>query len=636
MLLRFCPRLVALVLFVLALATPYQPQLNGQEAKPGAAASSNQKQPPASSQAVPTFRASTNVVTVDIVATDRHGQIVPDLTAKDFQVFEQIVGKKGQQEEHIAQFDFMTQAKAREAAKAAPKIPAGVYTNLIAMDHLPVPPTVLLVDGLNTNVEDSMQARRQMVKMLESIPSDTPTAVFLLGNRLQLVQGFTRDPALLRAAAQKAFSLDSAAMGAVDARDDPTSISQMTEEMFGAAGDEAPPGQAIAPGGASRGGAATGPSGPPGGELQIEAMERFEKENVSATIDTRVATTLDALRAIARHLSGYSGRKNLIWISSSFPITIAPDPTAQHTLSFAGNRNYSSEVAEVTNALADAKIAVYPVNPAGVQTQAYFGASGPARSSTYGSQVNTSVKNTLNRENEARFSSQESMEQVAEQTGGKICINNNDLADCVKTAVTEGSTYYELAYYPDTADWHGEFHRIVVKTDRPGVQLSYREGYYASVEGSVGKPEEKSKAKSEKGNDPQLEQAACADLLTATSILIVSKAYAGDQPGQAKFFMAIDSKMLTLAAPDVNSGSRVARLDLAVCALDPTGKPLQYMQDHVSQEVSAKDLANGPPSIQHMIQFAPNPGTARIRLVVRDVPTGRLGSVNVPYAAPGH
>jgi hypothetical protein len=60
------------------------------------------------------------------------------------------------------------------------------------------------------------------------------------------------------------------------------------------------------------------------------------------------------------------------------------------------------------------------------------------------------------------------------------------------------------------------------------------------------------------------------------------------------------------------------------------------MQDHVSQEVSAKDLANGPPSIQHMIQFAPNPGTARIRLVVRDGPTGRLGSVNVPYAAPGH
>jgi len=33
------------------------------------------------------------------------------------------------------------------------------------------------------------------------------------------------------------------------------------------------------------------------------------------------------------------------------------------------------------------------------------------------------------------------MEEVAQQTGGKICVNNNDLADCVKTAVTEGSSY---------------------------------------------------------------------------------------------------------------------------------------------------------------------------------------------------
>jgi len=619
MLSAFARRFLLNIFFVAILATIWNP---AQDTKPSSAAPKAGQQVAASNAQLPVFRATTHIVTVDVVATDHHGKIVSGLTSKDFQVFEQINGKKGQREQQISQFEFVTQSAPAAAEKLAPKIPPGVYTNLITMRRLPVPPTVLLVDGLNTDIEGGMQARRQMVKMLASIPADTPIAVFLLGHRLQLIQGFTKDPTLLKAAAQKAFSLDSAAVATVDARDDPGSLSSLTEEMFGSSGDEAPPGQAVAPGG-SRGAAPSGPSGPPGGELQIAEIQRFEKETIAATTDMRVQTTLDALRAIARHLSGYSGRKNLIWISSSFPLTISPDATAQHNLAFEGNRNYGRDVAAVTNALADAKVAVYPVNPLGVQTQAYFDVS-VRRTNTYGVQPNTE-KNTLNRENEARFASQESMQEVAQQTGGKICVNNNDLADCVKTAVTEGSSYYELAYYPDAGDWQGEFHRISVKTNHPGIQLSFREGYYART------GETSAKADSKTENDPHLQEAACEDLLTSTSILIVAKAYTGDQPGQAKFFLAIDSKMLTLTPA---GDKQDARLDLAVCALDIAGKPLQYMQDHVQPQVSAPTNGSASVSIPHVVQFAPKPETARVRLVVRDVPSGRLGSVDVPYSTP--
>ena len=619
MLSAFARRFLFFPLFIGFLSAILNP---AQEATPQSSTPKSVQQAPASTPQLPVFRATTHLVTVDVVATDHHGQVITDLTSKDFQVFEQIVGKKGQREEHISQFEFVTQGASAKTEKQAPKIPAGVYTNLITMRRLPVPPTVLLVDGLNTDIEGGMQARRQMVKMLASIPSDTPVAVFLLGHNLQLLQGFTKDPALLKAAAQKAFSLDNAAVATVDARDDPNSMSSMTEEMFGASGDEAPPGQTIAVVGA-RGPMPSGPSGPPGGDLQMAAIERFEKETIAATTDMRVQTTLDALRAIARHLGGYSGRKNLIWISSSFPLTISPDATAQHNIAFEGNRNYSSAVASVTNALADAKVAVYPVNPVGVQTQAYFDAS-IRRTNTFGVQPNT-LNHSLNRENEARFASQESMQEVAQQTGGKICVNNNDLADCVKTAVTEGSSYYELAYYPDAGDWQGEFHRISVKSNRSGVQLSFREGYYARTGETAGKADAKGAQ-----NDPHLQEAACEDLLTSTSILIVAKAYAGDQPGQAKFFLAIDSKMLTLTPAGDKEN---ARLDLAVCALDVGGKPLQYMQDHVQQDISRP--ANSAPSvsISHVVQFAPKPETTRVRLVVRDVPSGRLGSVDVPYTA---
>jgi len=591
--------------------------LGGQSDKPSSSA-------PASAQAsapVPVLRANTHLVTLDVVVTDHHGKIIPGLTAQDFTVFEQVPGRKGQQEQKISQFEFVTQPPPSATPKAEPKIPAGVYTNLITTRKLPVPATVLLVDGLNTDMDTSMQARRQMVKMLAQIPPDTPVAVFLLGRGLTLLQGFTKDPNLLKIAATRALSLENAGNATMDARDDPGSLSSMTLDMFGGGGSEDAAQAQPAPQATSAPGAA--PSGPPGGELQLAAIERFEKETIAATTNMRVQTTLDALRAIARHLSGYGGRKNLIWISSSFPISITTDATAHHNLGFEGTANYTDAVASVTNALADAKVAVYPVNPSGVQTQAFFGAANRVTSSNYGPTPNQQ-KNSLNRENEARFSAEQSMKEVAEQTGGKVCVDNNDLADCVKTAVTEGSSYYELAYHPDASDWHGEFHKIVIKASAPGAQLAFRQGYYAR-NGEVN-----AKTEDKHGNDPQLEEAACGDLLTATSVLVVARAYPPDQPGQVKYFMVIDSKMLTF--PPTDSGAHQLNLDLAVCTLDRNRKPLQFLQDHVRQELSDKEYPSvASHGVTHIVQFLPKSETATVRLVVRDAVSGRLGSLDIPY-----
>ncbi len=591
--------------------------LGGQETKPGAPVA------PESAAPTATIKANTRLVTVDVVAKDKHGHLIPDLTAHDFQIFEQVPPKKAEFEQKIADFDLVIH-NAETAAKqpAMPKMPAGVYTNLVTT-RLPVPPTILLVDGLNTDIDSGMQARRQMVKMIASIPTDTPVAVFLLGHRLLLLQSFTKDPALLRSVAAKVLSTDNAGEG-IDAHDDPGSLSSQTNDMFGS-DDEAPPSTvSSAPGRGSSG--SQGASGPPGGELQMAEIRRFEKETFSADTDMRVRTTLDALRAIARHVSGYPGRKNLLWISSSFPMTIAPDASAGHNLTFEGSRSYQTMVSAVTNALADAKVAVYPVNPAGVQTQASLLASKPPDQTAYGPR-SYSEGRTLNRENEARFSAQESMMELAEQTGGKICINNNDLTDCVKTAVEEGSSYYELAYTPDASNWHGEFHRIIVKTTRPGVQLSFRQGYFArATDPGAG---EKDKA----GNDPQLQQAACEDLLTSTSVLVVALALPPDKPGLAKYYLNIDSRMLTFSPGDGNNHE--LRMDVAVCSFDKSGKPLQYLQDNGNQQLGEKEYAAmiSKHAVPHVIQFAAKEDVARVRLVVRDSATGKMGSIDVPYVA---
>src|SRR5438270_413220 len=83
-------------------------------------------------------------------ALDPRGQVLPDLKASDFQVFEQIRGKKIQREQKVSRFEFVSQDSVKNTPQQVPKFPAGVYTNLVAARHLPVPPTVLLIDGLNT------------------------------------------------------------------------------------------------------------------------------------------------------------------------------------------------------------------------------------------------------------------------------------------------------------------------------------------------------------------------------------------------------------------------------------------------------------------------------------------------------
>jgi VWFA-related protein len=589
--------------------------LNGQEAKPETTAPTT------------VFRSTTRLVTIDVVAKDKHGHMVPGLTAQDFQVFEQVPPKHGDQEQKIANFLAVSpEAILAESKQQQLRMPTGVYSNLVTT-RLTVPPTILLLDGLNSEGDSGTQARHQMVKMLASLPPNTPVAVFILGHDLVLLQSFTRDPALLRDAAQKIMNtnLDNGGLG-VDPHDDAMSLSNQVNDMFGS-DDEAPPSapssNTAAPGSAPM---AAGVASAPGGALQMQEIRNFEKEIFAADTDMRVRETVDALRAIARNVSGYPGRKNLIWISTSFPMTIEPDANAANNTSLTGTRNYRDLVALATNALADAKVSVYPVNPAGLQTQSFFMATKAPTSVTYGTQPNTEAR-TLNRESEARFSTEESMNEVAEQTGGKVCINNNDLGDCVKTAVEEGSTYYELGYYPDASKWHGEFHRIIVKSKRSGVELTFRQGYFARTSDSDMKEIEKDKDKS--GNDPQLQQTACRDLLTSTSVLVVAQALAPDKPGQAKYFLNIDARMMTFTPGD--DGKRDLKMDVAMCTFDRSGKPLQYFQEHVDQKFAEADYA-ALRGVPHAISFAPHPDTARIRMVVRDVASGEIGSLNVPFA----
>lgn len=141
----------------------------------------------------PAVRVSSRLVLVDAVVTDRSGQRITGLTKDDFTVLEN--GKP----QKISAFSFETP----EAPSPRPALPPNVYTNRPEYDMPKGPLTILLLDGLNTAVADQGYARSQLLKYLGSqLQPGQPVSVYTLAGSLRLLQDFTGDVDLLKAAVE--------------------------------------------------------------------------------------------------------------------------------------------------------------------------------------------------------------------------------------------------------------------------------------------------------------------------------------------------------------------------------------------------------------------------------------------------
>lgn len=577
-----------------------------QSGAPAAPAAQTANPQPAPSDAG-LLKVRTRLVDLDVIATDSHGNVVRDLKQQDLQVFEE-----HDNEQKIARFGFVAGpsngpngGQPGPGASRSGERPA-FYSNQLTLESLTVPPTVLLMDGLNTDVPSQLSVRTQMVRLLKTLPSETPVAVFLLGNSLRLLQGFTTDPALLRSAVDKALNPQFAELNPID---DPRSVSNMmmddaeTDDLISAD--------------------------------MIQQMQDFEKEEYANNTDMRVATTIQSLDAIGHYLGGISGRKNLLWISQSFPINLTPDLSTGRD-EFLGTRQYGEQVAMTANTLSDAQVAVYPVDAGGLATNQSLSASqnvrvqnGPSpgcsvRSprSTCNSAGDGGLSSRVDRETSLRFQSQGTMKELAQDTGGKTCTNVNDLSSCVNVALKDASSYYEVGFYPQNINWDGRFHKVVVKTSRPGVKLSYRRGYYALDLAAIAK----------KQNPERELRDACGGLLPATSIRLVAFPGAprepNDPPGRLNYQLMIAPADVTLAQ---EGGARSLSMEVATCVFGSKMNSFSFRTQDIDTEVSDDALRSWRSTgIPDRLAVSPAQDTQRVRFVVLDLPSGVSGAVDVP------
>jgi len=156
-------------------------------------------------------------------------------------------------------------------------------------------------------------------------------------------------------------------------------------------------------------------------------------------------------------------------------------------------RSYSDDIRETAELLSAARVAVYPVDARGLMTP-------PSLDASYSPSTNlTSATSSGNRSGSRRritsnnpstanddlkstkqlMEEQASMQQIAEQTGGKEFLNTNGFEEALAGAIENGSSYYTIGYVPGAGQLEGQFRKIQINVDNPGLNLAYRHGYYA-------------------------------------------------------------------------------------------------------------------------------------------------------------
>lgn len=528
-----------------------------------------------------TIRVTTRLVQVNVVVRDSHGPI-SGLTKKDFKVFD-----KGK-EQQIALFSVSSEAN-KSSAKTT-LTPPGVFSNRSTPSgDAPSNATVLLIDALNTEVPDQQAARRQLRKFLSTLEPTRRVAIYILGTRLHVLQDFTQDPHILAQAAAKLQGAPSTLLGASNTPL-PGNPVPASEEMT---------------------------TGMPDNAAEAVAREALAEMRDAATVD-RASLTLSALEQIANHIAHVPGRKTLIWISGSFPFYLIDDERHNFLAANRENRTFHLEIERATRTLSAADTAIYPVDargllgsPAADGTQHSNGFINP-RGRAFGTRNNGQIGAMPVDTPEGL----ESMQALAEGTGGRAFFNTNDIKGAIGKAFSDADLTYTLGFYADSSAADG-FHEIKVKVDRPGVDVRHRKGYLAAP------------VKSAETDIAAILRDTVASSLDSTAIGLIA---AADQSKADSSRVALLVNFTDLSLERQN-GKWTGALDIVYVSQSAAGRDVALTSKRISLDLTDDQCAVKRREGLVLEQIVDHvKSTSRIRIAVLDEHSGATGSVSIALA----
>ena len=389
----------------------------------------------------PVFRTESDLVLVDLVATDKEGRFVADLRVDEIQI-------RADGKPRKIQYFRLERGSIADAPAEPPAVPAPLATRKRGPGGF----VVFLLD-LQTMDLNSAERSKEAVREFLRSGMDPQDHAMLVTIRppLRVDQSFTRDPARLEQALDK-----------VPVRRQQASLLEFAEEV----------------------------------DKIFERFERTGKRHFNRDLDpatpyvemeaqqylvklrTRLDLSCRAISALSRYLGSLPGRKRVLYFSAGYPLHINqrvseivqkrseiglygpfhnPMPRLSRLRTGSLVSVFMRDLRSAIDRANRNQMSVYSIDPRGTMTF-------PVEMSGY--------FDTADMEASLEF-----LATLSEDTGGLLFANENDLSHPIQAAYRDKDSYYLLGYVPHAKREKGKFRRIEVKVKRKGLKLRYRQGY---------------------------------------------------------------------------------------------------------------------------------------------------------------
>jgi len=424
-----------------------------------------------------TIQSKTEEVLLDVVVRDKKGHPVTDLKAEDFQVLDNGTPKK------ISSFRLV---QGREAVAGG-----GARTQLDPLQQVRLI-TMIFQCWSNDARKLARDAALDVIK--GELPQNVYVSVMAIDHKLEVLQPYTNDLALLRKAIDRVTRSE-----VKDYSGDSAVVEKQLQEMLGPNTSGALTQQAQVDNAqatlAAQGRSASGADFAAAAMAAI-VLSMLQTQQASAAAEggrINIYALLDAVREQYR----LPGRKTVLYFSEGgFVIPQGMEQPFKNVISVANRANVSFYSID-TRGLST----FYSANDSG---QATYGANSSAMAS-----LNTAAQNSQRQFNDTgqpvsaheegervkaldkaldstRGNTQNTLANLAESTGGSLIANTNDLRGPLHRVEEDIQTYYEISYSPEIKNYDGSFHTISVKTAATDLHVQSRSGYFALPPGVHG------------------------------------------------------------------------------------------------------------------------------------------------------
>jgi VWFA-related protein len=318
---------------------------------------------------------------------------------------------------------------------------------------------------------------------------------------------------------------------------------------------------------------------------------------------------LYAIGQVAKMLKGFPEKKALLYFSSGVTGT--------------GMEN-EAQLEATVNLAEKSNMVIYPMDARGLMATPPGGDASTAASrgsGVYSGAVYNSQRSAVN-------ASQDTLNSLAVDTGGKMFVDSNNLALGIENVQKAMGSYYLIGYYPNNYKEDGKYHNINVKVNGNklnGGKLDYRKGYYADKNWH-------------KMNGEDKEYMITSALSTGDPVVDIPMILEPDyfRISPTAYYVPVSIRVPGSAVAIAQKGGAAqTQLDFAGQVQDDTRAAVGNVRDNIQVKLDGANAEKATKvTYQYDAGFTLAPGTYHLKFVVRENISGKMGTFEQKFVVP--